>query len=81
MWVTSPRAHPFHIRLSPAAGGSELLPVQEYDPWAAEIAYFAACVEEGRRPLRGTGEQARDALLVSLAVNRSLASGRPERVM
>ena len=69
------------LRLSPATGGAESLPVQDSDPWAAEIAYFAACVEEGRPPLRATGEQARDALLVSLAVNRSLSTGRPERVM
>lgn len=50
------------------------------DPFAAEIAYFLECVENDRMPEVGTGEQARDALLVSLAANRSLASGRPEPV-
>jgi len=54
--------------------------VQEFDPWAAEIAYFADHAEQGRPPARATGAQAREALLVSLAVNRSLRSGRPEPV-
>jgi UDP-N-acetylglucosamine 3-dehydrogenase len=68
------------LRAYPALGGSETLPVETSDPWAAEIAHFAECVAEARPPLRGTGEQARDALLVSLAVNRSLQSGKPEVV-
>ncbi len=68
------------LRLFPALGGAETVTVETSDPWAAEIAYFAECVAEARLPVRGTGEQARDALLVSLAVNRSLASGRPEVV-
>jgi hypothetical protein len=38
------------------------------------------CVEDRRRPEQGTPEQAREALLVSLAANRSLESGRPEPV-
>jgi UDP-N-acetylglucosamine 3-dehydrogenase len=69
------------LRLHPSAGGSETLPAETSDPWAAEIAYFAECVVEARSPLCGTGEQARDALLVSLAVNRSLRSSRPELVV
>ena len=68
------------LRRHPATGESETLHAEASDPWAAEIAYFAECVAEARPPLRGTGEQARDALLVSLAVNRSLRSGRPESV-
>ncbi len=68
------------LRLHPATGGAETLSLETTDPWAAEIAYFAECIAEARVPLRGTGEQARDALLVSLAVNRSLRSGRPELV-
>ena len=68
------------LRLHPATGPSETIRVQEFDPWAAEIAYFAECVEQGRPPGRGTAGQARDALSVSLAVNRSLRSGRPEPV-
>jgi len=68
------------LRTHPAVGGPETIPVEDADPWAAEIAYFADCVEQDRHPARGTGEQARDALLVSLAVNRSLATGRPEPV-
>jgi predicted dehydrogenase len=58
----------------------EFVPVESADPWDPEIAYFVECVERGRPPEQGTGEQARDALLVSLAVNRSCESGRPERV-
>jgi predicted dehydrogenase len=68
------------LRVYPAAGPSETIAVQPVDPWAAEIAYFAERVEQGRPPGRGTAAQARDALMVSLAVNRSLRSGRPEPV-
>jgi predicted dehydrogenase len=68
------------LRIDPAAGPSETIAVPEVDPWEAEIAYFADCAAQGLPPERATAVQARDALLVSLAVNRSLRSGRPERV-
>ncbi len=63
-----------------ANGEASMASVDSGDPWAAEIAYFLDCVEHGRSPEQGTAEQARAALLVSLAVNRSLESGRIERV-
>ena len=50
------------------------------DPWGPEIEEFVSCIEQGRQPENGTGEQARLALRVSLAANRSLASGQPEAV-
>jgi UDP-N-acetylglucosamine 3-dehydrogenase len=68
------------LRLYPAGGEPETIPVESADPWGPEIAYFVECVERGRKPEQGTGEQARDALRVSLAASRSLESGRPERV-
>jgi predicted dehydrogenase len=68
------------LRLFPADGPAATVPVESADPWGPELAYFVHCVEQGRRPEQGTGEQARQALLVSLAANRSLASGRPETV-
>jgi predicted dehydrogenase len=70
------------VRLYPIEGEPAVVPVEGSgtDPFGAEIAYFLECVEEGRAPERATGEQARDALLVSLAASRSLASGRPELV-
>jgi predicted dehydrogenase len=68
------------LRLYPAGGDPLTVPVESADPWGPEIAYFVDCVERGKQPEQGTGEQARDALLVSLAVNRSLASGNPEPV-
>jgi predicted dehydrogenase len=67
------------LRLYPTGGEPETVPVESADPWGPEIAYFVECVEQGRTPEQGTGEQARDALRVSLAANRSLESGRPER--
>jgi UDP-N-acetylglucosamine 3-dehydrogenase len=75
--------------VDPSAGGlrlyrpdaePETILLDAVDPWGPEIAHFVKCVEEQRMPEEGTGEQARDALLVSLAANRSLQSGRPERV-
>lgn len=62
------RAEPQSVEVEPA------------DPWGPEIAYFVACVEQGRAPEQGTGTQARAALAVSLAAARSLESGRPEDV-
>ena len=68
------------LRLYPSGGKPHTVPVGTADPWGREIAYFVDCVEQGRMPEQGSGEQARDALLVSLAVNRSLASGRVEAI-
>lgn len=66
------------LRLYPAGGEPRTVEVESADPWGPEIEAFISCVEQGRQPEQGTGEQARAALLVALAANRSLASGRPE---
>jgi predicted dehydrogenase len=68
------------LRLYPADGEPVTVPVESADPWGPEISYFVQCLEEGRDPEQGTGEQAREALRVSLAANRSIASGRTETV-
>jgi UDP-N-acetylglucosamine 3-dehydrogenase len=68
------------LRLYPNGGEAMTVPVEPADPWAPELAYFVQCIEQGRKPVRGTGEQARAALAVSLAANRSLESGSPEHV-
>jgi predicted dehydrogenase len=68
------------LRLYAAGAVPETLEFESVDPWGPEIRYFVECVEEGRRPEEGTGEQARAALLVALAANRSIESGKPERV-
>ena len=54
--------------------------VESADPWAPEIEYFVACLEQNRSPERGTGEQARQALAVSLAANESLRDGHAVQV-
>jgi predicted dehydrogenase len=66
------------LRLYPEGGSPETVPVDSADPWGPEITHFVECVEQGRAPEQGTGEQAREALRVSLAASRSLESGRPE---
>jgi predicted dehydrogenase len=66
------------LRVYPAGGEPEDVKLDEVDPWAVQIAYFAECIESGRSPERGTPEQAHEALRVSLAAVRSLRSGRPE---
>jgi predicted dehydrogenase len=71
---------PRGLRLYPADGDPVTVPVESTDPWGPEIAYFVECVEQGRAPEQGTGEQARLALAVSLAAAASLESGRPEDV-
>jgi predicted dehydrogenase len=58
----------------------ELLPSVIADPWQLEIEHFLDCVESLRHPQQGTPAQARAALTVSLAANRSLASGAIEPV-
>jgi predicted dehydrogenase len=68
------------LRLYPAGAAPETIEFAGVDPWEPEIRYFVECVEEGRRPEEGTGEQARAALLMALAANRSIESGRPEPV-
>ncbi len=50
------------------------------DPWQLEIEHFLDCVESLQQPQHGTPAQARAALTVSLAANRSLASGLVEPV-
>jgi UDP-N-acetylglucosamine 3-dehydrogenase len=71
---------PRGLRLHPRNGEVHVAAVESVDPWGPEIAAFVECVEQGRSPEQGTVEQARDALLVSLAANRSLQSGQPEPV-
>lgn len=62
------------------ANGEATVSVEGGDAWTAEIAHFLDSVEHGQPPKQGTAEQARTALLVSLAVNRSIESGRMETV-
>jgi predicted dehydrogenase len=71
---------PRGLRLYPRDGDPTTVAVESADPWGPEIEYFVACVEQGREPQQGTGEQAAAALLVSLAANRSLRTGKPEPV-
>jgi predicted dehydrogenase len=71
---------PRGLRLYPAGGEPTSVAVESVDPWGPEIAYFVECVEQGREPEHGTGEQAKKALLVALAANRSVGTGRPEPV-
>lgn len=73
---TSPRG----LRLFPLDGEAATVAVESADPWGPELVEFVSCLEQGRTPSHGTGGQATQALLVSLAAARSLASGRPEPV-
>jgi predicted dehydrogenase len=68
------------LRVYPLGGEPVHVAVESADPWGPEIAYFVDCVENGRQPEQGTGEQAREALAVSLAAARSLESSQPEAV-
>jgi predicted dehydrogenase len=68
------------LRLYPRGGEPDLVLLDPVDPWGPEIEEFVSCLEQGRQPENGTGEQARLALRVSLAANRSLETGRPEAV-
>jgi len=71
---------PRGLRLYPAGGEPTSVAVESADPWGPEIAYFVECVDQGREPEHGTGEQAKKALLVALAADRSVETGGPEPV-
>ena len=68
------------LRLYLAGAVPETIEFESIDPWGPEIRYFVECIEADRQPDEGTGEQARAALLVALAANRSIESRRPEPV-
>jgi predicted dehydrogenase len=68
------------LRVYPRDGETRVEPVESADPWAPELEYFVDCLERNRHPELGTGAQARSALAVSLAANRSLAERRPVAV-
>jgi predicted dehydrogenase len=68
------------LRLYREGGSPETVPVESADPWGPEIAHFVECIQQGRPPEQGTGEQAREALRVALAANRSLETSRREDV-
>lgn len=56
---------------------AEALAAEEGDAYAREVAYFAACVRDGKEPTRGTAEQGREAVRLALAARTSLDDGRP----
>jgi UDP-N-acetylglucosamine 3-dehydrogenase len=68
------------LRVTPHDGPPVTIPVESADPWGPALAYFLDCVEQGRQPERATADQASRALLVSLAANRSVESGKPEPI-
>jgi predicted dehydrogenase len=68
------------LRLTPGDGPPVTVPVESADPWGPALAYFVDCVQQGKQAEQATADQARQALLVSLAANRSLESGKPEPV-
>jgi predicted dehydrogenase len=68
------------LRLYPSGAKPLALPAASTDPWGPELEYFVECVEQRRDPEQGTGDQAREALLVALAANESIKSGRPQRL-
>lgn len=68
------------LRLFPDGAEPLTADVTAADPFAAEVAAFVDCVIAGRQPEQATAAQARTALAVSLAANRSIESGRPEPV-
>ena len=68
------------LRVHPADGPLRLVEVASADPWAGQTAAVAGWLERGEAPTEATGAQATLALRVSLAANRSLASGRPEDI-
>jgi predicted dehydrogenase len=68
------------LRVHPVDGPMRLVEVASADPWAGQTAAVVGWLERGEAPTEATGEHATLALRVSLAANRSLASGVAEAV-
>jgi predicted dehydrogenase len=60
------------LTLFPVSGDATVAAVEQGDPFAAEVAYFAECVRTGAAPTRVTPEDALLALRVALAARSSL---------
>jgi predicted dehydrogenase len=75
--ISSPQ-QALKLNIYPPVGQARVASVAWTDPWEAEIAYFLECLESKRAPEKGTGQQARAALSLSLAINRALRTGRAE---
>ncbi len=52
------------------------LPSPGDDGYEAEVAYFVACIREGKTPEQGTAKQGRLAVKTALAARRSLETGQ-----
>jgi predicted dehydrogenase len=60
------------LTIYPASGAPEVVAVDQVDPFAAEIAYFADCIRAGAAPTRVTARDALLALQVALAARASV---------
>lgn len=69
------------LTVYPATGDGAVVAVEQVDPFAAEIAYFAECIQRRRPPARVTARDAVLALHVALAARDSLeANGATVKV-
>ena len=66
-----------NLVLFPAGEDAETVDAASGDAYEREVAYFVACVQEGRTPQRGTAEQGREAVRLALAARESLDESRP----
>lgn len=57
------------------AGESQALPLDEVDGYAAEIAYFADCVNAGTQPTRCMPSDSATSVAIALAMNESRSKG------
>jgi len=75
-------ASPWHKSLALYRQGHapEILDTTPLDPYLEEMKAFLHCVREGREPERGNPDDARSALAVTLAVQRSLETGKDVEV-
>jgi predicted dehydrogenase len=66
-----------YVRVHAADGEARTLPVAVEDPWTAEVAHFLDCVADGVEPRFGGFADARAALVLALAVRRSVELAEP----
>lgn len=58
-----------------AAGEAQVLELEEVDGYAAEIQYFADCVNEGKQPVRCMPRESALSVHIALCMNESRAKG------
>ncbi|NMB25196.1 MAG: Gfo/Idh/MocA family oxidoreductase [Firmicutes bacterium] len=71
----------YHTASSKQGVLDEVVPVEAMDPYECQLRYFTDCIQRGMPARRGTPDQARTALAIALAAQKSMAKGSIETLL